>query len=51
MGRQRQEHRVPGGSCVQGEILQKRGVESGRYSDAWREDIDGWADGRTERRG
>lgn len=24
------------------------GVESGRYSEAWREDIDGWADGRTE---
>lgn len=33
MGGQRQDHPLPSGSCVQGEILpRERGVESGRYT-------------------
>ncbi len=53
MGRQRQEHPVPSGSCVQGEILHTKGVESRKYAGAWKggEDMtDGWT-GRGERRG
>lgn len=53
MGRQRQEHLVPRGSCLQGEVLHKRGEERGRYSEAKRggEDMtDGWT-GRGERGG
>lgn len=52
MGRQRQEHPIPRGSRVQGEILHKRGVESGKYTEAKRidEDITEWGIGRGVRR-
>lgn len=53
MGRQRQEHRVQSGACVQGEVLLETGVESARRAEArwWGCDMtDGWTR-REERRG
>lgn len=48
MGRQRQEHCVPSGSCVQGEMWKVGGML--RHGGEVKDVTDGWR-GRGERRG